>query len=138
MIWKNQERWWERIIRLEPRLSSYEARSRIEAVVAAFVQAKAFQKKRSLKRPWGFRYQDAANMRKRRSFSRTFRNSELIVSFMLRCDSALPISIPLQDICANWNLGQSKRKNGVANAKDCCRNSWHNLGPFESHSPESR
>ena len=65
MIRKTQEHRWERILRLEPRLSSYEARSRIEAALAAFVQAKAFQKKRSLKRPWGFSYHDVAKMRKR-------------------------------------------------------------------------
>src|SRR5438045_1989681 len=144
MIRKAQEHRWERILRLEPRLSRYEAPSRIEAALAAFVQAKAFQNKRSLKRPWGFRYQDAANMRKRvTELKKEFQ--PYLPQQRTNCERYVKVrqciadfSISLQDICANWNRGQSRRRNEVVNAKDCCRNWWQNLGGYESHSPERR
>jgi hypothetical protein len=62
---KDKERWWERIASLEPRLASDEARSQIEAVLTAFVQARTFYKQRKIRRPWGFSYKDAAGMKKR-------------------------------------------------------------------------
>ena len=60
-----EDRWWEQIIRHEPQLNSEEAKTRIEAALTRYRNAKTAPPTRKGKSPWAFDYEDAARMKRR-------------------------------------------------------------------------